>query len=436
MAAFVLNISSGGVIVSSVGAGARLTLSAPNTGDTTMSLGTSGGVVISTTMSADNEAAYSKFISDKRLAMLNSGAAVFNGVSQIFSGGYLGTIAQSCLMSLNGVQGYPDSAAHTCNLNINPSLGIWAEWQSPAITTSCTTVLRALQPCITCESYNTLFAAEMVIYHALNKVAWQNMYIRVTEGAGGYPEGLWPRYQALVTAWNFYTYKSEYLVYNNSLRESLNINVGWSNPTCNSGGFIVFTTVDEVVSSSGLGLGNALIFYLGNMLTPNKDRDNNTYTSGDPIPFIINYSGSNSGGTIVGSGASIFCGPMSALTSLTSSLETVLPESSGGALYQSMRTLLSGGVLVSDVQEFNNVNNSGHWILGVVADRVGGMGYVAQNFGLGLATDLGDRAVSVTASAYDTYTLNTYWWTNIGGKLEGPIESQENGKQLHTYALI
>ena len=230
-----LSSGSGGFVINISGAaisGGRATISAAS-GAVVMTLASGSALTIGTTMSANADEAYRQFIGEKRDAMTSGGTATFNGSTQIFSGGYLNAAVSGSLLSLNGVRGTPDSTNHRCNLNFNPTNCFWFEPADTRITVSGSTVgsggtivARTRPPCITCDTYNDLFAMEMVMYHYLNNIAWKIMHRDFYITVGDYPDGLWPRFQAVMAAWNFYVYKSEYLTYNASLRESLNVNIG------------------------------------------------------------------------------------------------------------------------------------------------------------------------------------------------------------------
>ena len=360
-------------------------------------IGISGGtaVTVNTTLPEDSDKAYQQYITDKRIALVSGGTAILNDTSQIFSGGYA-AISSTHLMSVNGVRGYADSRTSGCYLTIAPSVGIWAEHTSNGPITT----IRALPPCITCDDYNKLFAAEMVLYHAINKEAWSILDNGVREGYQGLT-GIWYRYQGLLAYWSLLTYSDAFLNYNCTVRENLAVNIGYANPSCDDARFVCLSVVSCTSAAQG-SLQGDLIFYPGNMITSQTDRDNNSYNNGDPIAFIIAYT-NNSGAM---SGAQVYCGG-SPGQGLVDSLTTLI---SGATVNGSaLSDIISGGAVISSIQSFTDRPlSSGGWILGL-AGNLGGQQYAAQPYTLGPAAST-TVAYVADDTKLDTYSVDTTWW--------------------------
>ena len=411
-------VSSGGFVVSgsctsaiTPGASAALSgggsaYSGTVTGLNSISL--SSKFTINTTLPDDPDESYSRFIADKFTAMDSGGVASFNGISQSFIHGY-SALSSTCLLTINGVRGNPDESLHTCNFTISPSPGFWAEMLEDY------TILR-WRPCITCETYNELFAAQMVLYHAVDHVAWQLLDngIRPNYAAPTAP-GTWYRYQGLVAYWNFLTFSDAFLNYNTSVRENLAANVGYANPTCDPTYMVCISVVTPVSFNTPSELRGQLIFYPGNMISPSINRDNNTSNAGEPIPFVIACPGT--------SGAYIYCPNGQPDMGLLSQVQY------NGS---SLAGIISSGHMASSLQEFGNRPiTSGAWIVGV-AGSLGGQGYVAQPFTLGA---IGDSAYEINDTQKDIYSIDNQWYTGSDGTLVGPYRKAANNSSFSVYAL-
>lgn len=410
------SIFSGGGVISATGANAGAS----------MWITSGASLTLGTTISADANAAYSTFIDQKRNAMISGGTVTLNGVSQIFSSAYVG-ISSSCLMTLQNIRPVDG------NINIVPTYGFWAEPGTPT-TSGGVTILRTLPPCITCGDYNNLFAFEMVLYHAINKVAWDLMVM--VDANDRYPEGTWARYEGLVAAWNFYAYKSQYVCNLSAVRDSLDITVGWVNPTCDTTGFTCMSSIARTVTSTPADLVQYLIFYTGTLMTADKTSDANTYTWPGPIGFIYK---ANSGGV-----NQVFCGA-APKSSLISALDIVANSSGStvygtyldpdiGSSYSPYNDIVSA-TAITDVQDFAE-DEGDLWIVGVVNPNVNGNDYAVQQFSLGIPSELTDSNYGgVTADALDTYRIRTRWWTRANnGVITGPTVT-DRVQTLKTYAL-
>lgn len=360
----------------------------------------SGGsaITINTTLPEDSNSAYQQYLADKRVAMLSGGNVNLNNNSQIFARGYAG-VSNSHLMSLNGVRGYSYLNAEGsggCCLTIAPSVGVWAEHTENGPTTT----LRALPPCITCDDYNKLFAAEMVLYHAINKESW-NILNNGTGRDGSGLTGIWYRYQGLLAYWSLLTYSDAFLNYNCTVRENLAVNVGYANPSCSDVKFVCFSVV-SCIESATASMQDSVIFYPGNMITSNTNRDNNSYNTGDPIPFIITYANNNGM-----SGAQIYCGSIDSANELKTSLTAL---ASGVTVNgSSLNTIIEGGRVLSSIQELTSRPViDGGWILGL-AGSLGGQQYAAQPYTLGPAAST-TSAYAADDTKLDTYSVDTVWW--------------------------
>lgn len=403
-------------------------------GDTTSSgaeilISAGGRINVATTLPEDPTAAYQQFIADKKLAMASGNRTVtLNGQSQVFNQGYEGYIVSSRLMSLNGVSGYPDPKNACCNININPSIGFWAEQAVVSGTSEPITVLHTTPQCVTCTDYNKLFAAEMVIYHAINNVAWRLLNNDTTITI----PGTWYRYEGLIAYWNFLVYKDSFLNYTCSVRENLAVNVGWANPTCDTQTFVCASVVSRTTVSpvsGGYTQVSRMIFYPGAMITSGVGRDNNTYVDGDPIPFIIAYSSAN-----ITQGAKVYCGEGGAPASsaLLASAQGCMISIGNGSSY-SLASIISGGQLLSDIQNFTSRDVTGGWILGI-AGRVAGQKYAAIGYTLSPAA--GGDAYEFDPEHKDTYTVKTQWWLkDTNGTLSGPYEKPAKSSEFKTYSM-
>jgi len=425
-----ITVYSGGTIVSSapISSGIVSAIGSGGNQSAMMLLSPGGAINIATTLPEDSLYAYQQFITDKKRAMAEGGSASLNGETQIFSGGYVGSVGDHCLLSINGVKGSPDAAGRSCNININPSVSFWAEQAIMTTTDSPVTVLRTTPPCVTCDDYNKLFAAEMILYHAANHVTWRLL----NNGTNLTVPGTWYRYEGLVAYWNFLVYKDAFLNYTCSVRENLAVNVGWANPSCDPQNFVCAAVVRRTSAaqvSGGVAMVSRMIFYPGTMLVSGGGKDNNTYSSGDPIPFIIAYSSGN-----VANGAQVYCGPggSAARTELLKATSSCYLDIEGNNSSYSIASIVSGGSLITDIQNFTRRDIAGGWILGITG-RMDAQQYAAIGYTLSPAA--GGSAYTFDADHKDVYRVRTQWWLGSGASIKGPYRKREKTEDFNIYSM-
>lgn len=346
-------------------------------------------IELSTPISESSSEAYSEYIEAKRKAMETGGSSTLYGYS--FTQGYAGVIS-NILTNVNGIR--PDSNG---NVSFGSTIGVYFRtgytvYPSPDYTSTTYTLTVCDVPTyITCTDYNKLFAAEMVLYHAINKLAWRIERPLVLP----YINGTWELYQGALARWNNYTYQSAYISLMTSLRENLSAQIGWVNNTCTPTLLHVYATVTCTTNNSGAYIDD-LLFYPQNLLCKTGSRDNNTYTAGSPMYYIAKNT-------------SVFTNA------------TLAELVSGGA------TFLSGYTVVTDLQALSDVTGGGPYILGLIVPSVKGNDYYIQQFSYNYRALLTD-AVQGVYSSKDTYSISVTWNTTPEGGSMSTVT-----KDLGTY---
>lgn len=347
----------------------------------------SGAVVVNTTLPADAGQVYDAFIQSKYQCMTSGGTVVWGGNALTFDAGYAG-ISSSSLMSLNGVR-YQDNC--DTNVNICPSVGAWVEpgWESDLAI--------GIDPgCVTCRTYTDLMVLEMILYHAINRIAWKIM--RDIKPYGWTP-GLWRQYQSLLDRWNSYAFSTSYVSYVNSVREAMTATIGWCNPTCDVHGFTAWTTITGTISTPAQ-YAKYRLFYMGSFInSADKSHGNNLDIRGAAV-FIIH-------------GSKYF-------------LKGDAGVPPNGPTFPAEQ--------INDIDQFSQELAATPWTLGVYVPQstgVTGLGYVAQAFGTGLSIPRDDEdAYEIDTSRTDSYTAVSYWQdTLLNQRVTGPT------KTLTVYGL-
>lgn len=429
------------------GSSGAVVLSATSGADvyTSMGLVVSGGITLNTNLPPDPVQAYNTFITQKRGAMTSGGSAQYGGYTQTFdSGGYI-SIANRCLMRLNDIEGDANAAVDGsggyCNINMLPALGSWTEQHGSG------SVLHKDPGCTNCDTWQDLMCLEMILYHAINKIAWRLM----RERNNSYPEGDWKQYQELVDRWNTYVFAESYLCYATSIRESLAAIVGWSNPTCDTHGFLAYANIDFTGSTAqdDAYWAKYLLFYMGTAINSDDSDilDNNkaTYNGQDPIPFIINTCNDATSGATV-SASKIFLGTdaNAKYTVLSAGVGAGSGSIKGfnaltATTYPLHLPANTSGAIISDIEELTQFN-AGHWQVGVYVPAlssgggyVKGLGYAAQNFATGFAVNLlsvDSSGYEVDTNNYNTYAVTPVWYDSLlSSRVEKPTQT------LRTYAI-
>ena len=181
-------------------------------------------ITVATTLPTDPTAAYIAYINAKQVAMYSGGVCRFSGTVQTFDYGYK-IIADNCLTTLSGVTGSIELSG--VNISFNPTTGFWVETY-PSENNHVISIMRIKKPCGECGDYNALYMSEMILYHAINHVAWRIMRNVVID----YPPGLWRQYQGALYRWNAYTYSAQYVYDLDSTEDTFILKIGWINTTC------------------------------------------------------------------------------------------------------------------------------------------------------------------------------------------------------------
>lgn len=210
-----------------------------------------GHLTITTDMPADPDDVYASYITAKTAAMENGGYGVFGTYAKYhynFEVGYSG-ITKNCLMRLNNIPGP--------TVNFNPSLGITAN--TTVVESGLHTKLARISKCDGgAEKYNELFKLEMIIYHALNKIAWRLLR---DSGQRGYIAGTWQLYQGVMAAWTLLSFRTQFLASVTTQNESIGVTIGWMNPSCITNSFVVFADVKNVSNAGEADLYKKLVMY-------------------------------------------------------------------------------------------------------------------------------------------------------------------------------
>lgn len=365
-------ISSGGCIV---------TAPAPRGLDADIILSSGGGITVNTTFPNDLSSAYQDFVSAKQGAIYSGGDCVYAGNSQTFTAGSsYSAIAQHSLMTLNGVAGSLEAGepGHTYKSNINflPTVGFWVETDQ-LTNGKVASVFRILQDCVSCQDYNDLFVMEMILYHAINKIAW-----RLMRPEGTYVPGTWQQYQGALYRWNANTYSAQYVYSLDKSEDTFVVKLGWINTTCTGNtSFVAYANVNY-----SLNPGETASPYIRYQLMYGGSPA--THSAGTVTAFIANTGVSKiyylEGDSTTGGGAL----PVFSYTEATS------------------------------IQDFNDPANVGGWVVGIVCSGMSGDGYGACAFQLGYAQSI-ENNVEVVNDPKWQYQVTPHWSTNINGSTDG-----------------
>ena len=372
-------ISSGGCIVNT---------SAPQGANADILLTSGGSVTVATTFPVDLSAAYQDYIAAKQEAIYSGGSCVYVGGSpQVFSsGGCYSTFCDTHLMTLNGVGGSLETGdsghKYKSNVNFLPTVGFWVETDlaKQNNTDVVASVFRVLHDCVKCEDYNNLFVMEMILYHAINKMTWRIMRATVN----GYTPGVWRQYQGALYRWNANTYAAQYVYEIENSYDSFLVKLGWVNTTCTGGaGFASWCSINLVdPAEPSPDYRRYRLLYPGAPVTKNTDT---------VIAFIANVETE----TILYISGSAPDAATKQAAGLSSELDTYFAFEP-----------------VTSVQDFNDPNNVGNWVVGVICTGISGDGYGAMAFQLGVAQNAGvDFTVSPTEKW--TYNVKPEWTTRI-----------------------
>ena len=352
--------------------------------DILLSTTNSASFTIATTFPTDLSTAYLEYINEKQAVMYSGGTCTFGGVVQTFSDGYQ-IIEKNCLISLSGVSGSIESTG--VNISFNPTTGFWVETYSKNNHTI--SIVRAKKACGGCADYNALYMTEMILYHAINNVAWRIMRSTATE----YPPGLWLQYQGALYRWNAYTYAAQYVYSLDDTDDTFIVKVGWINTTCTTVyGFAAKVTINL------LSYGNTPAnFVTYRLLYGGKPR---TDGCSPAVGFIANtdtqqvYMYAGGSATEALGGLPLFAEYVN--YQVISSLQDFNPATSGGELTS------GGGV------------NMGNWVVGVGGGGSGGYvagdGYGAMGVQLGFAKKITDDIELSNDAAFKwTYEITRSW---------------------------
>lgn len=379
-------VSAGGSSGIVISGSAVITTTPPVYKDADIFISSGGAIELSTNYPVDLGAAYTQFIADKQDVMYSGGSCVYAGNAQSFLSGGYAAFADTHLMTLQGVTGAvekaPNSNTSTVNININPTVGCWTE--TDPIPDGTLSVVRTRKPCVSCDDWNNLYVLQMMLYHAINRLAWRIMRSVWTD----YPVGLWQQYQGAVTRWNINTYAAQYVYDLQSTEDTFLLKFGWINTTCTP--------------------GTAFAAYSNVVLNP-ADVDTQF------VRYRLLYGGAP---TIAEVGDSDVCAfvalpDASAVYYLTSGHDEVFAGVTGlPAAIQAV----SGYTPVDSIQDLNvETNTSGRWLVGIVCKNIGGDGYGAFGVQLGYAAkvdvDGGMEAVGTSKWRYD---INTDWSVGVG----------------------
>lgn len=375
------------------------------------------GITVATDVPVDMTQSYAAFVQNKKDAMTSGGSGSFGDASYAFDIGYLGEIVEKCLMSVNSVHG-PD-------IYIIPSTSIWESVRNyplDHINIEITNLPRCSK-----NDYNKLYALEMVLYHAINKIGWR--ILRDGPTTPCYGPGTWQQYQGLLAAWSQVAYRSQYVVAVTALRENLGINIGWVNPTCNTYSFLVVAsiTMENHVQAS---LYRDLIFYPGNTLSNVRTdvSDTNIVDNNALLTAIDNNTIYFVADPVEKEGIRRIYTNINSLAMLN------------GAIRGLGNTTLdfSGYEKVKDVSDLANATNrNGGYILGAMHYGVGSnIGYIKQ-FSLGLKPLIDYRATAYDTGDRDVYSVSASWFVKEGSSQDpaiGIIQEQVD-KNLGNFLL-
>ena len=396
----------------------------------TASLISSGAIVtVGSTVPEDMNAAYAEFIQAKRQAMAVGGSVSFGSSTQTFAVGYQGQ-SRGWLMTLNGIPG-------PC-ISFVPTVGIWAV--TTTVSGGLNTRIARLPACITCDDWNTLYALEMTVYHAINKVGWR---ILRSETAGSTTvtasPGSWQQYQGILATWALYAYQSQFVFDVQALRESLFVQIGYANNTCNKYAIYVCAHVTLTNAASG-SLYYDLVFYPQNLLTDSKQAgvDNNKEISSIAIPVssgtaapvaayhVARTNSGTSGAWLTNTTSdSIISGGVATITSSASIFNTT---------YNQPATSNTINGLADNTTGF-----TGGYELGLLVNQVPGNNYFVKQFALGLKPILTDHLVEGSVSKLDTYTVSATWYIRpytTSGTLGPMFSIVKSAGNYDTYAAI
>lgn len=345
-------------------------------------LNADGNAITTTTdIPSDPVAAYNTFITQKRDAMTNGGTVTLGATTQTFTSGYDG-IRSSCLMSLNGVTGP--------SVSFVPSVGIWLSTASS--DSGLQTTIARLPGCITCRDWNTLFALEMTLYHAINKLAWR--ILRSNQFSA--PIGSWQLYQGVIAAWALVAYRSQFICSIQTVREALDINIGYSNATCSTYSVYVEATVHLASAATG-SIYSFMVFYPQGTQTSVNDGSfdsNKTINSatGGPLTYVAR---TGTGAWLINNTDSIMHGAVNDLA---------------GSSY-TMDSYSNSGVTNPDdlASKTSGWSPAGDYKLGLAVYNVASNKFYLKRFTLGLRPIVSNvQQGSVTRE--DTYDITVRWW--------------------------
>lgn len=366
---------------------------------------TSGGIVtIGTTFPADLSSAYQVFLSDKQTAIYSGGSCVYAGNVQSFSAGSsYSAFCDTHLMTLNGVQGSLEQGnnenTYKSNISFLPAVGFWVETdpvtdldKAPGKQHVVASVFRVLKPCVTCEDYNALFVMEMILYHAINKVAWKILHTIGDYSTNNHTTpGLWAQYQGALYRWNANTYVSQYAYSLDTAGDTFVFKIGWINTTCSPGAaFAAFADIT------------------------------NTFTPVEGDPDYRHYHLLYGGSPVIKGAVSPNAVAFIANTA-TNQIYYLTPDTLSAELLAHIGTPttlsdLLAYTAVTSVQAFNIPENTGSWRVGVVCANMTGDSYGAVAFQLGFAQRIDDQDVIDVSSADKwTYTISPTWKTTRDG---------------------
>ena len=244
-----------------------------------------GAVVLNTDLPSNGSTAYQNYVQHKRDAIDSGGSGALNTATGFdFEAGYNGAggITDQCLMKLNGLQGPI--------INFVPSLGV-------TITTRQTdnglkTTISRSAKCDTKSRYEELYKLQMIIYHALNKIAWRLL----RDSSEPYVEGSWQQYQGIMAAWSLIAVRAQYVYSVGTLNESIGITLGWLNPSCEIQSFLVYADVEMQLPANGAY--NQLIIYPAGSLSNTKTTASVSKHPQDANSVVIENADGSINGTI------------------------------------------------------------------------------------------------------------------------------------------